>query len=360
MSIILTLLVFTLIVVIHEWGHFWMARRQGIFVEEFAVGMGPAVWKHKTKKELLISVRLLPIGGFCRMKGEEADESGQPPEPDAFNAKSPGARAMVAAAGPVMNFVLALVLLLIFNALYGYANTEIAAVEADYPAAAAGLEVGDEIVGFNGESVHVYNKISFLMMDYTEGETLELVVEKADGSEKTLTFTPKFDEEQQRYRMGFSVGMTESLGEEISDRGFFAALWELIAYSFWFLLYQIEVTIRSFAMLFTGALGLDAVAGPIGMVSIVGDTYKAAASYGVMAVISSMASLMTLLSANLGVLNLFPIPGLDGSRIIFCGIEKLRKKPLNPKVENMIYLIGFVLLFGFMIVVALNDVLRLF
>ena len=123
MSIILTLLVFTIIVVIHEWGHFIMARRHGIFVEEFAIGMGPALWQHKTKKDLVVSVRLLPIGGFCKMKGEEPSEDGEQ-ESDSFTAKSPGARAQIAAAGPVMNFVLALVLLLVFNFIYGYTTEE--------------------------------------------------------------------------------------------------------------------------------------------------------------------------------------------------------------------------------------------
>lgn len=358
MSIILTLLVFTVIVVIHEWGHFIMARRQGIFVEEFAVGMGPAIWKHTTKKNLVVSVRILPIGGFCRMKGEEAEE-GAIAEPDSFNAKSPGARALVAAAGPFMNFVLAFLLLLIFNGIYGYADTRVQSVEADYPAAQAGLENGDRIVELNGERIHVYNKISFLMMDYQAGDEVELVVEKADGSRQTLRFALKLDEEQQRYRMGFTAGVTESLGKAVQERGFFSALWDLICQCFWYLWFQVEVTIRSFAMLFTGRLGLDAVAGPIGMVSVVGETYKAAASYGFMAVLSSLSSLMVLLSANLGVLNLFPIPGLDGSRIVFMALEKIRRKPLQPKVENAIYLTGFILLFGLMIVVAFNDILRI-
>ena len=126
------------------------------------------------------------------MKGEEADETGAPPEDDAFNAKSPGARAAVAAAGPMINFVLAFVLLLIFNAIYGYANTGISEVEANYPAAQAGLEVGDEIVGLNGESIHVYEKISFLMMDYAEGDSIELVVKKADGKEKRISLPSRY------------------------------------------------------------------------------------------------------------------------------------------------------------------------
>lgn len=359
MSIILTLLVFTVIVVIHEWGHFIMARHHGIRVEEFAVGMGPAVWKHTTKKDMIFSVRLLPIGGFCKMKGEEPEE-GKEPEADSFTAKSPGARASVAAAGPAMNFVLAFVLLVIFNMIFGYANTEVDMVDEGYPAMEAGLEAGDRIVELNGEKVHVYNKISFLLMNYQEGDEVELVVEKADGREETLHFPLKYDEENQRYRMGFTAGQTLGIREEAAEEGFFTGLWNMLSQSFWYLWFEIEVTIRSFAMLFTGKLGLDAMAGPIGMVSVVGETYAAAASYGFLAVLSSLASLMVLLSANLGVLNLFPVPGLDGSRLVFLALEKIRKKPLNPKLENTIYLIGFILLFGLMIVVALNDILRLF
>ncbi len=359
MSIILTLLVFTIIVVIHEWGHFIMARHHGIRVEEFAIGMGPALWKHKTKKDMIFSVRLLPIGGFCKMKGEEPEE-GQEAEEDSFTAKSPGARASVAAAGPIMNFVLAFVLLLIFNLCYGYADTKVQSVEADYPAMQAGLEAGDRIVELNGETIHVYNKISFLLMNYQAGEDVELVVEKADGSEKTLQFPLRYDEENQRYRMGFAAGKSGGIGEQITEKGFFKAVWDMLSQSFWYLCFEVELTIRSFAMLFTGKIGLDAVAGPIGMVSVVGETYQAAASHGIMAILSSMSSLMVLLSANLGVLNLFPVPGLDGSRLVFLGLEKVRKKPLNPKLENTIYLVGFILLFGLMAVVALNDVLRLF
>lgn len=359
MSIILTLVVFTLIVVIHEWGHFIMARHHGIRVEEFAIGMGPALWKHRTKKDMIFSIRILPIGGFCKMKGEEAEE-GEEPDEDSFTAKSPGARASIAAAGPAMNFVLAFVLLLIFNLIYGYADTKVQMVEADYPAAQAGLEAGDRIVELNGENVHVYNKISFLLMNYQAGDEVEVLVEKSDGTEKTLRFALKYDEENERYRMGFTAGRAQGIGEEIAEKGFFKAVWNMLSQSFWYLCFEVELTVRSFAMLFTGKIGLDAVAGPIGMVSVVGETYEAAASYGFMAILSSMSSLMVLLSANLGVLNLFPVPGLDGSRLVFLALEKIRKKPLNPKLENAIYLVGFILLFGLMAVVALNDVLRLF
>lgn len=359
MSIILTLLVFTVIVIVHEWGHFIMARRQGIFVEEFAVGMGPVLWKRTTKKNLLVSVRALPIGGFCRMKGEEAEE-GEAIEPDSFTAKSPGARALVAAAGPVMNFILAFILLLIFNLGYGFVDLTIAAVDEGYPAAQAGMQAGDRLVAMNGENVHVYSKINFLLMDYQEGDEVEVVVEKPDGSRQTLRFALHMDEELGRYRMGFTASQSGNIAQMAGEDGFFSALWHMISQSFWDLCYEIEITIRSLAMLVTGKVGLDALAGPIGMVSVVGETYEAASAYGFMTVLSSLSSLTLLLSANLGVLNLFPVPGLDGSRLIFLALEKIRRKPLNPKLENAIYLVGFVLLFGLMIAVAFNDVLRLF
>ena len=361
MSIILTILVFSLIVVIHEGGHFLMARRCGIFVEEFAVGMGPVLFHHKTKKGLDVSFRLLPIGGFCRMKGEEPDpdHADEKPAPDSFNGVAIWKRALVVAAGPFMNFVLAFVLLLVFNLALGYTSREIADVDPGYPAYEAGLSAGDTVIGLNGESIHVFGKISFLLMYYEEGEDVTLVVRHPDGEKETLVFPLKYDEELQRYRMGFTVNSRGSLSEEAKTRGFFPALFETVAESFWYTGYEIEITIRSLGMLLSGKVGIDALTGPIGIVSVVGETYQEAARYGFLTVLASIGSIIVLISANLGILNLFPIPGLDGSRLIFLLIEKIRKKPMNPRIENAIYITGFVLLFGLMIAVAFNDILRL-
>ena len=338
-----------------------MARRCGIFVEEFAVGMGPVLLKHKTKKDLLVSLRLLPIGGFCRMKGEDPDPENPDavPDPDSFNGVSIGRRALVVAAGPFMNFVLAFVLLLIFNLILGYTSRQVASVDASYPAAQAGLQAGDTVVGLNGESVHVYGKISFLLMNYQEGDEVALKVRHLDGSTDTLNFPLKYDEELQRWRMGFTVSAVDSFSKEVSQKGFFPALGGVLYESFFYTWYEIEVTIRSLGMLLTGKVGIDALTGPIGMVSVVGETYEAASSYGFLSVLASIRSIVVLISANLGVLNLFPIPGLDGSRLVFLLVETIRRKPMDPKIENAIYLVGFVLLFGLMIAVAFNDILRL-
>ncbi|MBR3404444.1 MAG: site-2 protease family protein [Firmicutes bacterium] len=352
-------MVFTLIVVIHEGGHFWMARKMGVFVEEFAIGMGPAIYKRMTKKGMRFSIRALPIGGFCQMKGEEQQE-GVVPDEDSFTGKKPWQRALIVFAGPFMNFVLAFVLLLILNIAVGYISREVVVAEADFPAAEAGLEEGDTIIGMNGEIVRSYSKVTLLMMFYEPGDEVTLKVRTPEGEVKTLTFVPKLDEASGRYRMGFSVTVSGSLKDQIEKSGFFPAVGSVIAQSFWDMLFQIEMTIRSFGMLLSGKVGLDGLTGPVGIVSVVNTTVQESKSYGIMAVVQSMMDLTVLISANLGVLNLFPIPGLDGSRLLFLLIEKIRRKPMNPKVENAIYLVGFVLLFGLMIVVAFNDILRLF
>ncbi|MCF0134791.1 MAG: site-2 protease family protein [Lachnospiraceae bacterium] len=357
-SIITTLLVFSIIVLVHEGGHFLAARWMGVFVEEFSIGMGPLLLKHKTKKDLQVSLRLLPIGGFCKMKGEEPQE-GVEQDGDSFAAKKPWRRAVIVAAGPFMNFILAFVLMLILNSTYGFIDTRVAKVEEGLPAYEGGMEVGDRIVGMNGESVHAYDKISFLLYFYEQGESLRITVRKPSGETLDMDLIPVYDEEYQKYRVGFSADRMGTLGEEIRERGFFPALGIMIGQSFWDTMFQIESTVRSFGLIFSGKVGLDGLSGPIGIASVVNDTYNVAIGYGFLVFLATMADLMVLISANLGVLNLFPVPGLDGSRLIFLALEKIRKKPMNPKVENAIYLVGFVMLFGLMILVAVNDVINL-
>lgn len=357
-SIILTLLVFTLIVTIHEGGHFLMARWMGVYVEEFAIGMGPAIYKHTTKKNLLFSIRCLPIGGYCKMKDEEQEE-GRVPDEDSFTGKKPWRRALIVAAGPVMNFVLAFVLMLILNSIYGFIDTTVRGVEEGYPAYEEGMEVGDTIYALNGERVHSYTKVTFLMYFYEEGEPMTITVRKPSGDKVTMKLTPRYDEELEKFRIGFTAGMAGNLSEMIGEKGFFPAVGTMIRQSFWDTLFEIESTVRSFGLIFSGKVGMDGLSGPIGIVTVVNDTYTTAAAFGIGTVLASMADLIILISANLGVLNLFPVPGLDGSRLVFLLIEKIRRKPMDAKVENMIYLIGFVLLFGLMILIAVNDVLKL-
>ena len=340
MSIVIAILVFMIIIVVHEYGHFLAARACGVYVEEFAVGMGPKILGHTSKKGTLYAWRLFPIGGFCRMRGEEEEVA----EEGSFSEASVWRRFIIVAAGPFMNFVLAMVLMIVLTGAYGFVDTRIESVEADYPAYEAGVEPGDSIVGLNGKSIHLYTKFSY-EMSFNKGEPIELTVRKADGSRKTLSFAPKYDEEGGRYRLGFSVGanLHPSIGRTIT-------------HSFWNLCFDVEVVIRSFVQLITGQVGMRDVSGPIGIVSVIGETYREGIRESVLAALSNVASLVILLSVNLGVLNLFPIPALDGSRLVFLIIEKIRGKKLNQTVENWIYTIGFILLMILMVAIAVNDI----
>ena len=344
-----------IIIVVHEWGHFIAARACGVYVEEFAVGMGPKIVGGTSKKGTLYVWRVFPIGGYCRMRGEEeeVDEEGS------FSRASVWRRMIIVAAGPFMNFVLAMILVLILTCSYGYIDTRIESVDEAYPAAEAGIEAGDRIYSINGHRTRIYSKFSY-EMSFNKGEEITLTVIKADGSKKTVSFEPQFDSELERYRLGFSVGTNGgSLKNIVKEKGAGAvlpALGSMIHQSFWTLCFDVELVVRSFVQLITGQAGLRDVSGPIGIVSVIGESYREGIRESIMAAISNVASLVILLSVNLGVLNLFPIPALDGSRLVFLILEKIRGKKINENVENWIYTIGFILLMGLMILIAVNDI----
>lgn len=347
-----------IIIVVHEWGHFIASRLCGVYVEEFAVGMGPKILSRVSKKGTIYSWRLFPIGGFCRMRGEEeaVDEEGS------FSRASVWQRMAIVAAGPLMNFMLGMILVLFFTGMYGYVDTRIINVEEGYPAMEAGVEEGDRILEVNGQRVHIYSEFSY-EMSFNQGETIEMKVRKADGSKETLMITPRYDEEQQRYRLGFAVGTNGGgIADIVREKGFgsfFPTLGRMIGHSFWALCYDVELVVHGVVQMVTGQVGMDQVAGPIGIVSVIGESYEAGIKESIMAAISNVASMVTLLSVNLGVLNLFPIPALDGSRLVFLVLEKIRGRKIPEKVENWIYVCGFLLLMGLMVLIAINDIRNL-
>lgn len=347
-----------IIIVVHEWGHFIASRLCGVYVEEFAVGMGPKILSRVSKKGTVYSWRVFPIGGFCRMRGEEeaVDEEGS------FSRATVWQRMAIVAAGPLMNFVLAMLLVMIFTGMYGYVDTKIMEVEEGYPAMEAGIEPGDRILEVEGQKVRIYSKFSYVM-SFNQGETIEMQVRKADGRKEIVELTPQYDEEQQRYRLGFSVGTNGgSISDIVKAEGIgklLPTLGRTVSHSFWALCYDVELVVRGFVQMITGQVGMDQVAGPIGIVSVIGESYKAGIKESIMAAISNVASMVTLLSVNLGVLNLFPIPALDGSRLVFLILEKIRGKKIPENVENWIYLCGFLLLMGLMVLIAVNDIRNL-
>lgn len=341
MSIILALIIFSVIVIVHELGHFLLAKYNGITVTEFSVGMGPRLLSHEWGGTRY-SLKILPFGGSCMMVGEEEESS----EEGSFGSKSVWARISVVAAGPVFNFLLAFVLSVIIVTNIGYDDT-IVNVTQGYPAAEAGMQDGDEIIRVNGSRTFVYREIS-LFNSFNQGKTAEITYRR-DGEKYTVTLQPVKDENG-FYRYGF---------EKISSRTK-GNVFRILKYSYAELRYWLKATVESLLMLFRGQVGLDDMSGPVGIVGAIGDTYEANRSDGWYYVTLSMLMMSILLSVNLGVMNLLPIPALDGGRLVFLLIEAVRGRALPQEKESMVHFVGFVLLMGLMLVILFNDIKNIF
>lgn len=341
MGIILAIIIFSLIIIIHEFGHFLLAKQHGITVTEFAVGMGPKLLSFK-KGETVYALKLIPFGGSCMMLGEDEDA----PEEGSFNTKSVWARMTVVLAGPIFNFLLAFIFAMIILANTGYQNAQIGSVEAGSPAAEAGLKEGDVITKIGNERVHMFKELS-LYMYLNPGGPYEITYERG-GDSATVSITPFWDEEQGSYRVGI-VSTPYQKGNIL----------QLFEYGFYEVKYNISTVIKSLGMLFTGQLTKDDVAGPVGIVNIIDDSYQASKEYGALNVFLVMSQLIVMLSANLGVMNLLPIPALDGGRFLFLIIEAVCGKPLNREKEGLVNFIGFALLMVLMVFILFNDVSNL-
>lgn len=341
MKIILALLVFSVIVIIHELGHFLLAKLNGITVTEFSVGMGPRLFSHEWGGTRY-SLKLLPFGGSCMMVGEDEEST----EEGSFGGKSVWARIAVVAAGPVFNFILAFVLSLILVGNIGYDDTIIDVTEG-YPAAEAGMQNGDEILRLNGSRVYVFREVS-LYNSLHQGEPMEITYAR-DGEKHTVTLEP-IQDESGSYRMGFSKSAVRSKGN----------IFQILKYSYAELRYWVKATLESLVMLVRGQVGLQDMSGPVGIVNAIGDTYEANRSDGWYYVTLSMMMISILLSVNLGIMNLLPIPALDGGRLVFLIIEAVRGKAISQEKEGMVHFAGFVLLMGLMVFILFNDIRNIF
>lgn len=342
MSIVVAILIFSIIVLFHELGHFLLAKANGIRVNEFSLGLGPTLVGF-TKGETKYSLKLLPFGGACMMEGEdEESEDGR-----AFNNKSVWARISVVAAGPIFNFIMAFVLSVVVIALSGFDRPIISAVSEGYGAEEAGLKAGDEIISLGNKRIHLFKEIVFYTYTHT-GEEIQVKYER-DGERYTTTLVPTYDEETGRYLIGI-----QSSGYERGN------LFEILQHSWYEMCYYIETTLESIGMLVRGNVGVNDLSGPVGIVSTIGDTYEESAKISGLAVFLNMSVMCVLLSANLGVMNLLPLPALDGGRLVFLIIEAIRGKKINPNREGIVHFIGLLLLFALMIFVMFNDVRKIF
>lgn len=349
MSIIVAILVFGMIILIHEFGHFIVAKKCGIGVLEFSIGMGPRILSFE-KGETRYSIKALPFGGSCMMLGEDENES----DPKAFNNKPVGARTAVIAAGPIFNFILAFVLATVIVYVAGYDSPELTGVLDELPAQEQGMQAGDVITKLNREPIVVYRDITmYLYMHPSDPINVEYKRTLQDGSVemRTAYLIPEYSEEYGSYMLGIQTSGYRKPVDGILDT---------LKYGAYEVVYWIKTAIRSIAMMFRGQVGAEDMAGPVRMVSIIDETVEETRQYGLETMLLSLANLCVLLSANLGVMNLLPIPALDGGRLVFLIVEALRGKPVDKEKEGMVHMAGMVVLMGFMVFVLFNDIAMLF
>ena len=308
--IIEALLLLSVLVMIHELGHYTAGRLLGFTILEYAIGMGPKVVGFK-KNGIEYNLRALPLGGMCRFYGEDDGVSDE----RCFNAQKAWKRFIVILSGPLMNFVLAFVLAMILLLGWGVADETKVVVQSVTENGPAAVRAAD-------------------------ADHMEVVVLR-DGAEKTLIFTGLYNAEKGVNFMDTTIANgRKKVGVEFAVRESVAYCWEMAGLVF-----------KSLGMLFTREASIQDMAGPVGIVQLLGQ----AAESGWYTVLN----LCTLLSVNLGVFNLFPIPALDGGRLLFILIEWLRGKPVPPEKEGLVHLIGLGLLLILVVVVTFNDVLRL-
>lgn len=432
MKIIIALLVFSLVIVVHELGHFIFARINGIEVVDFSIGMGPRLCGfHMAGTQF--SIRLFPIGGACMMLGEDEDQTMQ--NDRAFYSKGVWQRISVLFAGPFFNFILAFVLAVFMIGIAGYDPAIITGVTKGEAAEAAGLQAGDEILSIAGDKIAIGREIqSFFDFTTIDANPVEVVYVR-NGETYTVQVQPI---EIIRYRLGFSYYQTEDTPAEISAIETSMPLYEagirngdvitaingteirtgaelgvyfeehpltgdtitftyarngeettvevvpvfsnmgysmgfsynlgrvkatpvqVLKYSLVEVKYWIETTVKSLGKLVTGQLKSNEIGSAVAIVDVIGDTYEASKEEGALTVFLNLAYISILLSANLGVMNLLPIPALDGGKLLFSFIEVVRGKPLDREKEGMVHFIGMVALMILMVFLVFNDIRNVF
>lgn len=389
LSLLAAILVFGLIILFHEFGHFLLAKRGGICVVEFSLGMGPRLLS-TVKGGTRYSLKLFPFGGSCMMLGEDDDLSDEGRDEKArtdiagkaaygedefkstedahdgtnaektrsyagielapgatgvsFNETSVWTRFLVIAAGPIFNFILAFVCAFFVISYVGYDPAQVYDVVEGYPAAEAGLEPGDVITKINGKSIKIYRDV-LAYTSFHQGETLNIEYRRGEKLYQAV-LEPKYSEENKSYMMGISGGFYNR-----PESVFVTA-----KYSAYELRYWINLTFKSLEMIVKRQVTTDDIAGPVRIVSMIDTTVKESSEYGLMVVLVNLANMCVLLSANLGIMNLLPIPALDGGRLVFIILEALRGRPIDREKEGMIHMAGMAVLMVLMVFILFNDI----
>ncbi|MBO4909154.1 MAG: site-2 protease family protein [Lachnospiraceae bacterium] len=355
-SLLWFIIIFSVVVVSHEFGHFIVAKANGIRVKEFMVGFGPSIFKFK-KGETVYKINILPLGGACVYDGmdeiEDSEEDkeevqGQIKDRSKFLNASPWAKLATLLAGPLFNFILGFIVAFIMVNMIIIREPVVTDVIEGGAAEAAGLQAGDRILALNGGKIYLYDEISVFTSYYHGGEVSVTYQRGEEIGEVTLT--PYFDEEHGRYLIGIT---NDTFVEELHGFDAFKFTWYEMRYN-------VLMVWKGLGALITGNINRENVAGPVGMVNMVGDIIEETSPYGWQTVLVNMLNLTLLLTVNLGVFNMLPVPALDGGRILFALVEIVRGKPVPPKKEAYVHLAGMVLLLIIVVAVFFNDIHNIF
>ena len=347
MTLIYFILILGLTVFIHELGHFIFAKKNGVYCYEFSLGMGPKLYSFRRKNdETEYSLRLLPIGGYVQMAGEEIEEDKDLPKDRQMQSKTVWQRFTIVVAGAINNFILGLILLFLMGLFYGTPETKpyIDNVDTKYNAYKVNIREGDVIKKMNGKRVSTIDDVMLEFQLIEQGSSVKFTIEDKNGKEKNVSVKPtkvKNDDgtESYIYGLGFSTK---------TNKGFISS----IKYSFSKFGSIYRSMLKVIGNLFTGNLGINSLSGPVGIYNVVGEQSKQG--------FQNVIYLAAYISINVGFVNLIPFPAFDGGRALFLIIEKIRKKPIEQKTENIIHTIGFMLLMLLIIVITINDIIRIF
>lgn len=347
--ILLAILIFGILIITHELGHFAAAKLFHVRVNEFSVCMGPAIFQKKIG-ETTYALRCIPIGGYCAMEGE--DEASE--DPRAFTSARPWKRAVILVAGSAMNFVAGLLILIaMYSAVVGFTTTEITNFYPDCPLQSEeGLQVGDTLYRIDGRRVYLYSDISMLMSRNQTG-VFDLEV-KRDGQIVKLEDFPMnkqaYSEDGETvYRYGLYFGFEDKTVGSVLKNAWYSAL--DFARMVW----------MSLSDLIRGFVSVNDMSGPVGIVSVIAETGRSSETAGAAAL--NISYLGAFIAVNLAVMNMLPIPALDGGRVFFlvitAALEKLFKRKIDPKYEGYIHAAGMVLLLVFIAFITLKDIWKL-
>ena len=345
LTLLLFIFILGIIVLVHELGHFLWAKKFGVFIYEFSIGMGPVILSKKGKDGINYNIRALPIGGFVSMAGEVYEDDKEVPKERCLCNKPVWQRVIVMAAGVFHNFVLAIILLFVMAIFWGSATLEpqIKVMEG-YPVAEAGIVDGDKIIAINNRRANTLDEVQILLYFKNPNDYYKFKIKHADGSIDEYKITPKEEKSED--------GTTKKVFGIYFDQEETHGLLNKIKFAFGKFASIVGSMYLTIVGLLTGKISINALSGPVGIYSVVGESIHHGLSY--------VVYLIAYLSINVGVINILPFPAFDGGRIFFLIIEKLKGSPVNQKFENWCHTIGFILLMILIIFVTIHDIIKLF